>query len=78
MEAPDKLSFNRDCDILFNRLWQSGDDAIEADGGGVNMRISDNSIRECFAGLSLAPIERGPVYVTRNTVSFLNLMFKST
>ncbi len=73
---PDMLPLNRDCDILFNEVWHSGDDAIEADGGGVNMRISGNSIRECFAGLSLAPIERGPVYVTRNTVSFLNLLFK--
>jgi hypothetical protein len=73
---PDKLAYNRDCDILFNELWNAGDDAIEVDGGGVNMRVHGNSIRQCFSAISLAPVERGPVYVTRNTASFLNLFFK--
>jgi hypothetical protein len=73
---PDKLQYNRDCDIFFNELWNASDDAIEVDGGGVNMRIHGNTIRQCFSAISLAPVERGPVYVTRNTASFLNLLFK--
>jgi len=73
---PDKLGYNRDCDILFNDMWNAGDDAIEVDGGGVNMRVHGNTIRQCFTAFSLAPVERGPVYVTRNTASFLNLFLK--
>jgi hypothetical protein len=73
---PDRLILNRDCDVMFNELCDAGDDAIEADGGGVNMRIHGNKIRQCHTALSLAPIERGPVYVTRNHATFFNLMFK--
>ena len=74
---PDKLHLNRDCDIMFNTLYNASDDAIEADGGGVNMRIHGNHIRNCRTAISLAPIERGPVYVTRNHATFLGLFIKS-
>jgi hypothetical protein len=73
---PDKLQFNRDCDILFNVLYNASDDAIEVDGGGVNLRIHGNRIRNCRTAISLAPVERGPVYVTRNDVTFLGLFIK--
>lgn len=73
---PDKLQYNRDCDILFNQLSNATDDAIEVDGGGVNMRIHGNTIRKCRTALSLAPVERGPVYVTRNTATFFGLFIK--
>jgi Protein of unknown function (DUF1565) len=73
---PDGLMLNRDCDVMFNELWNAGDDAIEVDGGGVNLRIHGNRIRNCHTALSLAPVERGPVYVTRNDATFRNLMFK--
>lgn len=73
---PEKLAYNRDCDILFNTLANASDDAIEADGGGVNMRIHGNQIRNCRTALSLAPIERGPVYVTRNHATFFGLFIK--
>jgi hypothetical protein len=73
---PENLQYNRDCDILFNELFNSTDDAIEVDGGGVNLRIHGNNIRNCHTAISLAPVERGPVYVTRNHASFLNLFFK--
>jgi hypothetical protein len=73
---PTRLEYNRDCDIMFNELYNAGDDAIEADGGGVNMRIHGNRMRHCFAALSLAPVERGPLYCTRNDATYLNLMFK--
>ncbi len=71
-----KIQYNRDCDISFNTLYNASDDAIEADGGGVNMRIHGNTIRNCRTALSLAPIERGPVYVTRNTATFFGLFIK--
>ncbi len=73
---PDKLQYNRDCDILFNTLYNASDDAIEIDGGGVNMRIHGNTIRNCHTAISLAPVERGPVYVTRNHATFLALFIK--
>ncbi|MBI3824313.1 MAG: sulfatase-like hydrolase/transferase, partial [Planctomycetes bacterium] len=73
---PDKLQYNRDCDIMFNSLSNAVDDAIEVDGGGVNMRIHGNWIAKCQTGISLAPVERGPVYVTRNTVTFFGLFIK--
>lgn len=73
---PDDLEYNRDFDIMYNRIRNIGDDAIEVDGGGVNMRIHRNVIRNCFAAISLAPIERGPVYCTRNDATFYMLMFK--
>lgn len=73
---PDKVQYNRDCDILFNNLRNASDDAIEVDGGGVNMRIHGNHIRNCRSAFSLAPVERGPVYVTRNHASFFGLFIK--
>ncbi len=73
---PNKLVLNRDCDVMFNDLYNAGDDAVEADGGGVNMRIHGNRIRNCLTALSLAPVERGPVYVTRNEATFRGLLFK--
>jgi len=73
---PDDLEYNRDFDIMYNRIRNVGDDAIEVDGGGVNMRIHRNVMRNCFAAVSLAPVERGPVYCTRNDATFYMLMFK--
>lgn len=73
---PERLELNRDGDVMFNDLYNAGDDAIEADGGGVNLRLHGNRIRNCHTALSLAPVERGPVYCTRNDASFKGLMFK--
>lgn len=75
-KSPDKLQYNRDCDIFFNTLSDASDDAIEVDGGGVNLRIHGNYIRTCRTAISLAPVERGPVYVTRNSATFFGLFIK--
>jgi len=72
----DRLDLNRDLDVMYNDLLNSGDDAIEADGGGVNYRIHGNRIRNCFAAISIAPVEKGPLYVTRNDASYKMLFFK--
>ncbi|MFC1582819.1 right-handed parallel beta-helix repeat-containing protein, partial [Planctomycetota bacterium] len=83
LEPPPKVrgtarntAFNRDLDVMFNILLNSGDDAIEADYGGVNMRIHGNRVRNANSGVSVAPCIRGPVYVTRNDFTFRTLMFK--
>jgi hypothetical protein len=72
----DKLELNRDVDVIGNTITDIGDDAIEADGGGVNLRLWGNTIRNAHTALSLAPVERGPVWVARNTATFHNLFFK--
>ncbi len=76
MSPVEVLAFNRDLDVMFNTLWNFGDDAIEMDGGGVNMRVHGNRIRNAHTAISLAPIERGPVYVTRNEATYHALLFK--
>ena len=43
---------------------------------GVNVRVHANTMRNVFSAISLAPIENGPIYVTRNDASYLMLMFK--
>jgi len=70
------LKGNRDLDVMFNELLNSSDDAIEADYGGVNMRIHGNRVRNSNSGVSVAPCVRGPVYITRNEFSYRMLMFK--
>jgi Protein of unknown function (DUF1565) len=72
----DDLRVNRDTDVMFNHIYNIGDDAFELDGGGVNLRLHGNSIRNALVAISLAPVERGPVYVTRNDATYLSLMFK--
>ena len=72
----DRIDLNRDLDVMFNVLLNAGDDAIEADGGGVNYRIHGNRIRNCFAAISIAPVEKGPLYVTRNDATYKMIMFK--
>jgi len=75
-EVPNALDAHRDCDVMFNQAYNIGDDAFELDGGGINMRLHGNSMRNVLVAISLAPIERGPVYVTRNDATFMNMMFK--
>ncbi|MBN2290081.1 MAG: right-handed parallel beta-helix repeat-containing protein [Candidatus Glassbacteria bacterium] len=71
-----RFHFNRDMDIMYNRMYNIGDDAIEVEGGGLNVRVHGNTMRNVFSAISLAPIENGPIYVTRNDASYLMLMFK--
>jgi len=52
----ERIDRNRDTDIMFNDLWDAGDDALEPDGGGVNYRMHGNRIRNCWTAISLAPI----------------------
>lgn len=73
---PDELGMHRDTDVMFNDMWNVGDDGLEMDGGGINMRVHGNRIRNAHSAISLAPVERGPVYVTRNDCTYHNLFLK--
>ncbi|MCX7804342.1 MAG: right-handed parallel beta-helix repeat-containing protein [Planctomycetota bacterium] len=56
----------RDTDIHENELYDIGDDAIEPDGTGMNIRLWKNRCHSLFHPLSLAPISVGPCYVIRD------------
>lgn len=73
---PGQFHLNRDMDIMYNRMYNIGDDAIEVEGGALNVRIHGNMMRNCFVAISLAPIEHGPTYATRNDATYSFLMFK--
>ncbi len=71
-----KLYLNRDLDLMFNEIYNIGDDGVEVEGGGVNVRVHGNRMRNVLTAISLAPIEAGPIYVTHNDATYLVLMFK--
>ena len=57
---------HRDSDIYGNKLSQCWDDAIESEGGNVNVRIWGNYIDNSFVMIGAAATEIGPVYIWRN------------
>ncbi len=66
---PDPERFPMSVDFYENDIYNMGDNCIETDGGGRNMRVFRN---RCFntalGGLSAQPIFGGPVYFIRNVV----------
>ena len=62
----------RNMDFHDNVCWYSGDDGIETDGYGVNVRIYNNHFRYGLTGISIAPTGYGPVYIFRNIISDWN------
>ncbi len=61
---------NRDSDIYANRISHCWDDAIEAEGANLNVRIWANRLDRVFVGLGLATTSLGPQYVFRNVGGF--------
>ncbi|MGH7186019.1 MAG: hypothetical protein ACREIB_07075, partial [Pseudomonadota bacterium] len=57
---------HRDSDIYGNRLSQCWDDAIEAEGGNVNVRIWGNYMDMSYVMVAVAPTVIGPIYIWRN------------
>ena len=55
-------------DVYENRFFRCGDDGMEADGRGCNIRIWSNTISDVLSGISLAPVMDGPIYVFRNLI----------
>jgi hypothetical protein len=56
-------------DIYDNDIFNMGDNCVETDGGGRNMRVLRNRcVNTALQGLSAQPIFGGPVYFIRNIV----------
>jgi len=58
--------FNRDADIYGNFACFANDDAIEIDGGQINVRVFDNWYEGCLCGVSIQGCMSGPSYVFDN------------
>lgn len=56
----------RDSDIYGNFISHCWDDAIESEGGNLNVRIYLNYIDKSYVSFALSPTVMGPVYVFRN------------
>ncbi len=65
----DRGSPHRDSDIYGNEIRYCRDDAIESEGGDVNVRIWGNRLANTYTGVALAPVRRGPSYVFRNVIT---------
>jgi len=61
---------HRDSDIYGNRISHCWDDAIEAEGANLNVRIWANYLDTTFNALGLAATSLGPQYVYRNLSGF--------
>jgi hypothetical protein len=59
-------NMNRDSDIYGNIIRNVWDDAIESEGGNMNVRIWGNYIHFFFNGIATATTSMGPVYIFRN------------
>jgi hypothetical protein len=57
---------NRDTDIHDNAIAGAWDDAIEAEGGNMNVRIWDNRIERAYVGIATTVTHHGPLYVFDN------------
>ncbi|HUT35104.1 MAG TPA: hypothetical protein VNE39_16555 [Planctomycetota bacterium] len=60
---------HRDSDIYGNLVSHANDDAIEAEGLNINVRIWGNKAENTFVGIALAPTIQGPCYVFRNVIT---------
>ncbi len=56
-------------DVHDNRLGEHGDDGLEPEGACVHVRFWRNVIHGVYNGVSLAPIEVGPLFLVRNVVA---------
>jgi hypothetical protein len=61
-------SFDRDTVIEKNTIRNCWDDGIQVEGGGQNVVIQDNDIRECGTGIALATPLTGPTTSQRNHI----------
>jgi hypothetical protein len=74
---PSKTGFpNADSDIYGNELSDSWDDAIEAEGGNMNVRIWGNYMDETGTGIASTPTTVGPLYMWRNVYNRSRLLEK--
>ncbi len=59
-------NMNRDSDIYGNIIRSVWDDAIESEGGNMNVRIWGNYFHLFFNGIATASTSKGPIYIFRN------------
>lgn len=59
-------NMNRDSDIHGNIIRNAWDDAIECEGGNMNVRIWANYIHFFYNGIATASTSKGPIYIFRN------------
>ena len=59
-------NMNRDSDIHGNIIRNCWDDAIESEGGNMNVRIWGNYIHLFYNGIATASTSTGPIYIFRN------------
>jgi Right handed beta helix region len=55
-----------DSDIYGNYIAYTWDDGVEAEGGGMNVRISGNYFTEVYHAFGMAAVSQGPLYAYRN------------
>jgi Big-like domain-containing protein len=60
---------NADSDIYGNKISQTWDDGIEAEGGNKNVRIWGNFLDRTATGIATTVTSVGPVYIFRNVFS---------
>jgi hypothetical protein len=56
----------RDSDVYGNYIAYAWDDGIEAEGGGMNVRLWDNYLTEIRHSFGMAAVSLGPTYAWRN------------
>ena len=56
----------RDSDIYANNIKYTFDDSIEAEGGGMNVRVWGSFMNYTFTGVATATVSIGPCYVFNN------------
>jgi len=73
-DDPDVVAkgFNGEVDVYDNQILEQRDDAIEADGVIVNLRVFRNFSKLSQNGSSIAPIGPGPAFFVRNVFSDYN------
>ena len=59
-------NMNRDSDIYGNIIRNVWDDAIESEGGNMNVRIWGNYMHLFYNGIATACTSKGPIYIFRN------------
>jgi parallel beta helix pectate lyase-like protein/uncharacterized protein DUF1565 len=70
--------YNCDWDVYDNEISNARDDIIEPEGPCINFRFWNNLCHDLFVGVSLAPINVGPIYVMYNSIyelKFKNLKY---
>ncbi len=56
----------RDSDVHGNYVAYVWDDGIEAEGGGMNVRVTSNYLTEVYHAFGLSAVSMGPLYAVRN------------